>query len=355
VLAGMIEIDGSQGEGGGQVLRTALSLSLCTGQPFRMHGIRARRSKPGLMRQHLTAVNAAARIGAAEIEGAALGSQQLSFRPQAVRPGDWVFDVGTAGSTTLVLQTLLPPLLTAEQPSTLTLRGGTHNPLAPPFEFLSLAFLPLLARMGAQVTATLERCGFFPAGGGEIRVQIHPARRLAPLALDARGAPGLVRAEAIVCRLPVEIARRELAVVRSALNLPESALRVIDDRPAAGPGNVLLIVQAYEYATEVFAGFGARGVRAEQVAQRAVDEALRFARSAAAVGEHLADQLLLPLALAGAGHFTTLEPSAHTRTNIAAIRQFLPVHFELDQRAPDLWRVEARSEAPRAQPPDPLP
>jgi RNA 3'-terminal phosphate cyclase (ATP) len=351
----MIEIDGSRGEGGGQVLRTALSLSLCTGQPFRMHGIRARRSKPGLMRQHLTAVNAAAQLASAQVEGAALGSQQLSFRPQAVRAGDWTFDVGTAGSTTLVLQTLLPPLLTAKQSSTLTLRGGTHNPLAPPFEFLSLAFLPLLARMGAQVTATLERCGFFPAGGGEIRARIEPAGRLAPLTLEARGAPLSMRAEAIVCRLPAHIAQRELDVVRSALHLPDPALHVVADRPAAGPGNVLLIVQAYEQVTEVCAGFGERGVRAEQVAQRAVDEALRFSRSAAAVGEHLADQLLLPVALAGAGSFITLEPSGHTRTNIEVIREFLPVRFELEQRAPDLWRAEARSGTPRVQPPAPLP
>jgi RNA 3'-terminal phosphate cyclase (ATP) len=339
----MIEIDGSRGEGGGQVLRTALSLSLCTGQPFRMYGIRARRSKPGLMRQHLTAVNAAAQVGSAEVEGAVLASQALSFRPRTVRAGEWLFDVGTAGSTTLVLQTLLPPLLTAEQPSTLTLRGGTHNPLAPPFEFLSLAFLPLLARIGPRITATLERCGFFPMGGGEIRVQIQPARRLAPLTVEARGTPLAVHAEAIVCRLPAHIAQRELEVVRSALHLPDSALRVVEDRPAAGPGNVLLIVQAYEQVTEVFAGIGQRGVRAEQVAQRAVDEALRYSRGAAAVDVHLADQLLLPVALAGAGSFTTLEPSGHTRTNIEVIRQFLDVRFALEQTAPDLWRVEARS------------
>jgi RNA 3'-terminal phosphate cyclase (ATP) len=335
----MIEVDGSQGEGGGQVLRTALSLSLCTGQPFRIGAIRARRAKPGLMRQHLTAVDAAAQIGAAQVEGAALGSQELTFCPQAVRPGDWTFDVGTAGSTTLVLQTVLPALLTAVQRSTLTLRGGTHNPLAPPFEFLSLAFLPLLARMGPQVTAALVRRGFFPAGGGEVRVQIQPVRRLAPLALEDRGAQTAAYAEAVVSRLPAHIAQRELEVVRGALNLSASALHVTEDQQAPGPGNVLLIVQAYERVTEVFAGFGERGVRAEQVAQSTVDQALRFGRSAAAVGEHLADQLVLPLALAGRGSFTTLEPSGHTRTNLEVIGRFLPVRFALQQTGPDLWRI----------------
>jgi RNA 3'-terminal phosphate cyclase (ATP) len=335
----MIEIDGSQGEGGGQVLRTALSLSLCTGQAVRMHSIRARRSKPGLMRQHLTAVNAAARIGAAEVEGAELGSQQLTFRPQAIGVADYEFDVGTAGSTTLVLQTLLPPLLTAARPCTLTLRGGTHNPLAPPFEFLALAFLPLLARMGTRVTATLERCGFFPAGGGEFRVRIEPAPRTS-LVLEDRGALRAMRAEAIVANLPLDIARRELAVVKAGLTLPETALSAIDDRPASGPGNVLLIVQEYEHVTEVFAGFGERGVRAEQVAQHAVDEALRFAHSEAAVGEHLADQLLLPIALSGAGSFTTLDPSGHSRTSMEVIQRFLPVRFDLERHARDLWRVE---------------
>jgi RNA 3'-terminal phosphate cyclase (ATP) len=336
----MIEIDGSRGEGGGQILRTALSLSLCTQLPFRAHSVRARRPKPGLRRQHLTAVKAAAQLGGAVVEGAELASQQLSFQPGAVRPGDYDIDVGTAGSTTLVLQTLLPPLLTAHRSCTLRLRGGTHNPDAPPFEFLALAFLPLLKRMGVEVEATLERCGFFPAGGGEIRIRVAPAGRLVPLRLEARGALRCTRAEAIVANLPVEIALRELAVVRAGLRLPDSALRAVDDRPASGPGNALLIVQEYEHVTEVSTGFGERGLRAETLAQRAVEEAMRFARSDAAVGEHLADQLLLPLALAGGGSFTTLTPSSHAQTNIDVIEQFLPVKFVRTQRGADLWRIE---------------
>src|SRR5262245_60443308 len=171
-------IDGSQGEGGGQILRTALALSLVTGAPFRVEKIRAGRQKPGLLRQHLTAVTAAVEIGGAAVEGATLGSRELSFRPGSVRPGAYRFAVGTAGSAALVLQTVLPALLTATGPSTVVVEGGTHNPHAPPFDFLALAFLPLLARMGARAQATLDRPGFYPAGGGQLTVEITPAPAL---------------------------------------------------------------------------------------------------------------------------------------------------------------------------------
>src|SRR5437867_958993 len=172
----MLLIDGSQGEGGGQILRTALGLSLVTGTPIRIEKIRAGRAKPGLLRQHLTAVNAATAIGAVDVEGATLGSQELTFRPGTVKPGEYRFAVGTAGSTGLVLQTVLPPLLTAPGPSTLTLEGGTHNPTAPPFDFLARAFLPLISRMGPSATARLERPGFYPAGGGQMHRVDHPGR-----------------------------------------------------------------------------------------------------------------------------------------------------------------------------------
>jgi RNA 3'-terminal phosphate cyclase (ATP) len=339
----MIEIDGSQGEGGGQILRTALSLSLCTGKPFHAHSIRARRSKPGLMRQHLTAVNAAAEIGRAQVDGAEIGSADLTFRPSEVAAGDYDFAVGTAGSTTLVLQTVLPALLIGELACNLRLQGGTHNPHAPPFHFLQLAFLPLVERMGVRIETSLERYGFFPAGGGEIRLRVVPCARLGALHLEERGPLERSHAQAVVANLPVDIARRELGVVKARLGLRDADLRIVGDAPAHGPGNVLLIVQQYRHVTEVFTGFGEPRVRAEVVAERAVKEAEAFARSEAAIGEHLADQLLLPMALAGEGSFTTLEPSSHTRTNMDVIGLFLPVRFEVERRKKDLWRIEVKA------------
>src|SRR6185503_15943515 len=183
----MITIDGSQGEGGGQILRTSLTLSLVTGQPFRLENIRAGRQKPGLLRQHLTAVEAARTVGTAEVNGATPGSRTLEFRPGTVTPGNYRFAVGTAGSATLVLQTILPPLLTASGVSTLTLEGGTHNPYAPPFDFLARCFVPLIQRMGPRIDLEMGRPGFYPAGGGKFQARIEPVKRLARFDLMTRG------------------------------------------------------------------------------------------------------------------------------------------------------------------------
>jgi RNA 3'-terminal phosphate cyclase (ATP) len=324
----VLTIDGSQGEGGGQILRTALALALVTGTPFRIHGIRARRPKPGLLRQHLTAVNAAASVGDATLEGAALGSTELTFRPGRVKAGDYRFAVGTAGSTGLVLQTVLPPLLLAAGPSSLTVEGGTHNPSAPPFDFLARAFLPLLRRMGAGVDARLDRPGFYPAGGGRCTVSVEPVAALAPLTLLERGALRQRRARAMVAQLPRSIADRELAVVRDRLGWTEGEIEsTVIDRDVSGPGNVLLLEVESEHVTEVFSGFGEIGVRAEAVAERAVRQARRYLASDVPVGPFLADQLLLPLALAGAGAFRTSTLSAHAITNTAVIAAFLGTRF----------------------------
>ena len=217
----MIIIDGSQGEGGGQILRTSLALSLVTGQPFRLEQIRAGRQKPGLLRQHLTAVEAAKTVAVAEVIGAVLGSQTLEFRPGAVTPGNYRFAVGTAGSATLVLQTILPPLLTANGTSTLTLEGGTHNPFAPPFDFLAHCFVPLIRRMGPTIELELLRPGFFPAGGGKFHARIEPVKQLARFDLLERGTVRQRQARAIISKLPAQVADRELAVVREQLGWRE--------------------------------------------------------------------------------------------------------------------------------------
>jgi RNA 3'-terminal phosphate cyclase (ATP) len=334
----MITIDGSRGEGGGQVLRTSLALSLVTGRPFRIVNIRAGREKPGLLRQHLTALKAATEIGGAEVSGAAIGSRDVVFRPGRVRPGEYAFAVGTAGSATLVLQTVLPALMTADAPSTIALEGGTHNPFAPPFDFLERAFLPLVCRMGPEVEIRLERPGFFPAGGGRFTATVVPSARIAELGLADRGALRSVRARAVVAHLPFSIAERELAAIAATLPELDSGSRG-ETASSRGPGNVVTIEVESEHVTEVFTGFGAKGVPAETVADRAAAEARHYLATPAAVGEHLADQLLLPLALAGGGNFTTVEPSSHTRTNVEVIERFLDVAFAVTREDEGVWRV----------------
>ncbi len=324
-MPAMIVIDGSQGEGGGQIVRTALALSLCTGKAFRIEKVRAGRAKPGLMRQHLTAVEAAKAVGGAQVEGAVVRSAALSFTPGAVRPGSYTFSVGTAGSATLVLQTVLPALLTAPGPSTLVLEGGTHNPLAPPFDFLARCFLPLVGAMGPHVSATLQRPGFYPAGGGRFTVEVVPAPKLSPLELVERGEIRRRLARALVAHLPATIAHRELKVVKDELGWEESALKVEEVRGSHGPGNLLMLELESERLTEVVTAFGERGVAAEAVARKAVAEARRYLDAGAPVGEHLADQLLVPLALAGGGRFRTLPLSLHARTQMDVIGRFLDV------------------------------
>jgi len=326
----MLTIDGSYGEGGGQILRTSLALSLITGKPFRIEKIRAGRKSPGLLRQHLTAVNAAVEVGGADVMGATIGSRELTFVPAGITPGNYHFAVGTAGSATLVLQTVLPALLIAAAPSHLTLEGGTHNPFAPPFDFLAKSFLPFINRLGPQVKVELERPGFYPAGGGKFSVEINPASSLERTDLTERGKIKARRGRAIVANLPRHIAEREIDVIRRKMSWNTEWLEthVIDD--SRGPGNIVLIEIECENMTEVFTGFGERGVRAEAVAQRAVQAARRYLSSEVAAGEYLADQLLIPMAMAGGGKFTTLPLSRHATTNIDMIQKFLDVEITVE-------------------------
>jgi RNA 3'-terminal phosphate cyclase (ATP) len=336
----MLTIDGSYGEGGGQILRTALALSLVTVKPFRIENIRAGRKNPGLLRQHLTAVNAATEISRAEVTGAAIGSRELTFAPGSVVSGNYAFAVGTAGSTTLVLQTVLPALLIASGKSKLILEGGTHNPFAPPFDFLEKSFLPLVNRMGPRVTAELERPGFYPAGGGRMSVMIEPAAQLDRLDLPARGEVLARRARAVVANLPISIAERELKVIARKLSWPREFTKAESIERSPGPGNVVIIEIECEQVTEVFTGFGERGLRSEAVAEKAVQQARRYIGSEAAVGEYLADQLLIPMSMSGGGSFTTLPLSRHATTNIEVIGRFLEIRIETSQVADRVWKVD---------------
>lgn len=339
----MIEIDGSDGEGGGQILRTSLALSIITGTPVRIYNVRARRSKPGLMRQHLTAVQAAATVGAAHVAGDRLHSMEVVLTPGAIIGGRHRFAIGTAGSTTLVLQTVVFPLLLADRDSEIHLEGGTHNPLAPPVDFLQKSWAPALAAMGARVDIELQRHGFYPAGGGRLVVKIGGGAKLQPFERLNRGAlqPGMARA--IVARLDRAIAERELEVVHARLKW--SRPRLFSDRVEAdGPGNVLMLEQPHSAGVTVVSSMGERGRRAEHVAAAACDELERFVAADVPVDEHLADQLLVPMALAGGGSFRTLAATPHTTTNAAVIERFLPVRFRIEDDEDGTTRV---SVAPR--------
>lgn len=328
----MIEIDGASGEGGGQILRTSLTLSMIIGQPFRMINIRANRPKPGLMRQHLVAVQAAAQICNGEIASAVVGAQTLEFIPGKIRGGDYQFAIGTAGSCTLVLQTLIPALLFADRPSTIHITGGTHNMMAPPAHFLQRSYGRVLADMGATLDIELKRFGFYPAGGGEISVRIMPCAKLNAIEIMEPGERIAGYAESFIAGIPVSVANRELESIGTGMGWSESQLFVRGLSNDQGPGNALLISFEQQNVINVFSEFGEKAVRSETVARNLLAQVRRFIISGASVSEHLADQIMLPFALAGGGRFTTNTVSQHAKTNAEVIAQFLPVDISFEKR-----------------------
>jgi len=328
----MIIIDGSEGEGGGQMVRNSCALSLVTGEPFRITNIRGKRSKPGLMRQHVTAVEAACVISGAECIGLAVGSSELEFRPDKITPGEYHFAVGTAGSTGLVLQTILMPLVLANGPSRLVLEGGTHNMLAPPFDFIERSFLPVINRMGPTVTASIVRHGFYPRGGGRIEVEIEPAPLRRVECLD-RGDRLGVSGQAVFTGLPFEIAERLLArAKRDLADWPDEAFSVRELPADQGPGVILMLEACFANVTEVVSGFGQLGVPAERLAKTSAARMNGYIDSSAFAGPYLADQLVLPFVLAGGGSFTTVKPSQHILTAIDIARRFTGTRIELKQQ-----------------------
>ncbi|MEQ1695067.1 MAG: RNA 3'-terminal phosphate cyclase [Hyphomicrobiaceae bacterium] len=334
----MITIDGSAGEGGGQVLRTALSLAMVTGKAFAIEKIRAKRSRPGLLRQHLTCVLAAETISGATVTGAELGSTAVTFVPGAIKGGTYHFAIGTAGATALVFQTILPALLHAGVPSQILLSGGTHNTKAPSFDYLDRVVCPLLWRMGASVSLSLRKPGFYPAGGGVWEAKIAPSQ-LVPLVIEAAGKRVSQAVRAHVATLPFLIAQREVATALALLNWPEECGQARTVK-ADGHGNVVMVEVGHEHVTEMFTGFGERKIAAEEVAARVVDEVRAYLSVGAPVGPHLADQLLLPMALAGGGSFVTGSLTEHARTNMDVIGRFLPVRFGVEAVDEKRWRVK---------------
>lgn len=333
-----IRIDGSYGEGGGQILRTALALSAVVRKPIEIANIRKARPKPGLQPQHLTSVNAAARICSAVVEGAALSSTGLSFLPGATRGGDYSFDVsdikGSAGSTSLIFQTIVLPLLFAERQSTITLMGGTHVPWSPTFHYLKQVFLPMLSIMNAEVELNIEQWGWYPRGGGRVAATVTPCRGFRAITFRERGNLKRMAGVSAVSNLPFSIADRQRAhAVRTLLqNGIESDIEIVT-APSIGKGTLLFLLAEFEHAKAGFGGLGAIGKRAEAVADEACSGMLRHLAAGGALDPHFADQVVPYLALAsGESEFTTSSITRHLLTNIWVVKQFINRDIQVDGR-----------------------
>lgn len=336
-----IQIDGSQGEGGGQILRTALALSMITGQAFELINIRAGRKKPGLMRQHLVCVQASQQISQAYVEGAELHSQRLYFAPQHVESGKFQFQIGSAGSTTLVLQTLLPALLLQNKASELTISGGTHNPLAPTTDFIEQCFLPTLAKLGINVDFKLNKAGFFPIGAGEIQVTVQPWQHRNKMSLLDRGTLQCTEAFAATLNLSEEaqIAQRELATLNKNLKLDTQQQFHLN---GISQGNTVYVKVKHECHIQLFTALGEMRKSAEQIAAILAKEVKLYLSSEAVVDEYLADQLLLPLALGQGGEFTAQCISEHTRTQAAMIEKFIDCKIEFIELGTNHFHVKVK-------------
>jgi RNA 3'-terminal phosphate cyclase (ATP) len=322
----MIELDGSFGEGGGQILRTSLALALVTGKPFHLRNIRARRPKPGLQPQHLMSVRAAAQIGQAQLRGAALGSSDLTFEPGAVTSGKYHFAIGTAGATGLVLHTVYLPLaLRGTGPSEVTFQGGTHVSSSPCFHFLDVTWRAYMELVGLRIKLKLVRPGFYPRGGGVVNAHIEPCAKLRGLQLVERRGPHRATSISAVAGLPEEIARRQARRATFRLRALDVPADIRQETWQGGPGTVVTVELDTDPVPTLFFGLGARGKPAERVADEAADQAIDYARAApAAVDLHSADQIVLPLALAeGPSEFTVAQVTQHLHTNIAVIQRFI--------------------------------
>ena len=330
----MIEIDGSFGEGGGQILRTALSLSCLFNKPFRIFNIRKSRKKPGLMPQHLTCVKAAQLLSNAEVSGDSLGSTELLFKPRLIKGGDFFFDIGTAGSTSLLAQTLIPSLIFLKEKTTLILKGGTHVPFSPSYNYISEVFAPILRMIGIKISLSIESYGFYPKGGGEIRVEVFPTEEINPLRIKERGEISYLIGSSGVGNLPLTIAERQKnaatkKIVESGINIPIK----IDllDCPTPGQGTFLFIRPVtkliakpeIEISLAGFWALGHRGKRAEEVGEEAASKFINYYHGGAVFDKHLADQIVLYLSLCKEeSYFTTHSITNHLITNLYIIKLF---------------------------------
>lgn len=331
-MVDLVQIDGSRGEGGGQVLRSALALSVITGRPFHIRGIRARRSPPGLAPQHLHALKAFRELSGASCRGDEEGSREVDFTPDRARPGSYRVDIRTAGSVTLVLQALALPLALAEEPSELVLRGGTHVPGSPPFNYIESCWLPFMRRLGLEMNVQLDKAGFYPRGGGQITARIKGGAKLLPLQLLDPGSLRSLEIVSAAAGLPAHVRQRQAARARAGVQATgrEASVQLLK-LEAASPGSVVAISGRFAETWITTSALGARGKSAEAVGEEAAAQFRFYLERPGAVDERLADQIVLPLALAsGPSEFTTVRVTEHLRTNIDVIQAFLERTVELD-------------------------
>ncbi len=325
-----IEIDGSFGEGGGQILRTALSLSCITGRPFELFNIRRGRKKPGLMPQHITCVNAVSEISSARVSGIKTGSTRLSFTPGRINSGNYIFDIKTAGSCSLVLQTLLLPLLSADSPSHITIKGGTHVPFSPTYHYISEVFIPMLYRIGIRVDPSINRYGFYPKGGGESSFRIFPAGKINGLNPVSKGTLLSVHGYSGVSRLPISIAERQKNALLQKL-YPLSADVQVLDVPSPGQGTFVFLKGEYEQVLSGFSSLGKRGKPAENVGKEVVEQFTAFHNTPACFDPHLSDQMVMYLSLSHEdSSFTTSRITQHLLTNLWVIEKFLNIRYQIE-------------------------
>ncbi len=352
----MIEIDGSYGEGGGQILRSALSLSCLTGKPFRIVNIRKGRKKPGLMPQHLVSVRAAKAISAADVSGDRVGSVDLVFSPGPVLGGDLSLDVGTAGSTLLVLQTVLPALAFAGTRTVVTVRGGTHVPFSPTYHYAAFVLLPMLSRIGVRVSLDIRSYGFYPTGGGEVIAEITPVEEIRPVRLPERGKALCVKGWSGAGNLPMSIAVRQRdaaldAIRRRFAGDPFPVGIELLSAPTPGQGTFLFLCVETENAVAGFASLGERGKRAEDVGKEAVSDLADYLETGAALDPHLPDQLALYLALCREeSFFTTSRLTHHLATNLWTIGRFRALAYSIEGETGGPGSVRIGHRAPRGDP-----
>lgn len=344
---GIVEIDGSEGEGGGQILRSALAMSILTQRPFKLVNIRANRSKPGLQPQHLACVRAAGAISNATYKGASNGSAVLYFEPGAAKAGKYTFSIGTAGATALVLHTVYLPLaLRGDAPSEIVITGGTHTTHAPCYHFLETTWCAHLAKMGIQVDVEMVRPGFYPRGGGEIRAVVHPCSRVN--GVTHLECPELTTAGGFsaFAGLPESVGRKQARRLSVRLKAEDVESHIpVEEWEAASPGSVAAVIFRQVPVPPFFFGLGERGKPSEVVADDAADEAVAFRAARAPVDPHSADQLLLPLALSDdASAYRTSEVTRHLTTNIDTVRRFCDrvIEVECGEGKTGVVRVAAR-------------